>query len=151
VNTDDSNPMQSLAQAFAKIVEISGYIATVNDGNDVAFRVQGTQYILETKDDDTNYVRYLLGYRMGDDISYERALAVANDVNIRLKAVKTTVYSGKLASDGAPFVRFAVEAFLDEPGHQSAMFERTLSVLSSAAEKFFAEARESSDEKNSDV
>ena len=143
--------MRRLAQAFAQIVEMSGYIVTVNDGNDVAFRVQGTQYVLETKDDDTNYARYLLGYRMGDDISYDRALAAANGVNIWFKAVKTTVYSGELASDGAPFVRFTVEAFFDEPGHQSAMFERTLSVLSSVAKKFFAEARESSNDENAYV
>ena len=142
--------MQRFVQKFAKIVETSGYIATVKE-NVVTFRVQGTQYILETEDDDTNYVRYLIDYGLGNDISVERALAVANDVNIGLKAVKTTVYSGKLASDGAPFVRFAVEAFFDEPGHQVAMFERTLSVLSAGADRFFAEAGEASNGENADV
>lgn len=133
--------MQQMAQAFAEIVEMSGYIATVTEGNDVSFRVQGTRYVLESQGDDTKYIRYILGYQLGD-IPIERALAVANDINIQIKAVKTTVYSGENAPDDLPFVRFTVEAFFDQPAQQLAMFDRTLSALDSASDRFFAEARD---------
>jgi hypothetical protein len=118
-------------ESLREVVQEAGYVATI-EGDLVLFKCEGTRYRFETFPDDTAYARLILTYALPDDIPEERLLAVANDRNRVLKAIKTVV-----AFEPGGFVAFSIEMFASDSGIWGASLDRLLRGLREASDWYF--------------
>ena len=134
-------PPKPVAAAFLDVLAEEGYRPKVDGDREdersscIAFKAEGTTYLLFAYEDDPEYLRLGVSYDLGDGRDDTAALAaVANQVNEQVKGVKAV-----LSTDDRS-VRFSVETFLTGQRVTGALIERALGALRKAADDFF-EAR----------
>ncbi len=97
----------------------------------ISFKAEGTLFAVLTEDNDPSYLHLVVYYQLDRPDQLPASLAVANEMNVRWKAVKSVV------DEAAQGVSFHVEVFLEDPERFGAVLERGLSVLRATADGFF--------------
>lgn len=125
---DNQTPLMAFLTA-------EGYLPTADEQGGIAFKREGRVFLSFVAADDPNYFN-LYCYMNFEGVLADRdkALAVANEVNRTLKAVKIT-----LLDDNDPSkVSFGIEALLASPDAFKGIFERALAIIGLSIEHFSA-------------
>jgi hypothetical protein len=125
-----------LGAALAQILREEGYLPRIDEDGDISFKAEGIGYLVRVAVDDDEYCQLQLGYRLPEDTLSEHALSVANHLNGKLKAVKTTVWPWRDARQYSS-VSFTIEQFFDEPERLRAPLGRSISALRNASDEYF--------------
>lgn len=135
-------PPRPVAAAFLDVLADEGYRPKLDrDRSDenascIAFKAEGTTFLLLAYEDDPEYLRLGVSYDLGEGRDDPAALAaLANEVNDQVKGVKVVLAPEDRA------VRFVVETFLAGQRVTGALLERALGALRKAAGDFFAARR----------
>lgn len=125
---DNQTPLMAFLTA-------EGYLPTADEQGGIAFKREGRVFLSFVAADDPNYFN-LYCYMNFEGVLADRdkALAVANEVNRTLKAVKIT-----LLDDNDPSkLSFGIEALLASPDDFKGIFERALAIIGLSIEHFSA-------------
>jgi len=138
----DAVAPRAVARAYLDVLAGEGYRPKVDDegvdetSSPILFKKEGTTFVLFAYEDDPEYFRMGLSFKLGQGPHDAASLAeVANDLNDRWKGVKTVLDLEESR------VRFAVETFLTGQKVSGALLERSTHALRCAADDFFGARR----------
>jgi hypothetical protein len=120
-------------------LEDEGLFFTRDDDEDalrVAFKSEGDRYFVVSYRDDPNFVMLGSGWALPANVDLAQAAAVANELNVRKKFVKTAIWEEE--HDALFTVELCVESAEEVRPH----FGRLLDVLRDTASEFFDELHE---------
>jgi hypothetical protein len=101
----------------------------------VAFKSEGDRYFVVSYRDDPNFLMIGSGWALPGDVDAQRALDVANVLNVRKKFVKSALWEDERD------VLFTVELCVNDASEARGHFGRLLDVLRDTAAEFFDELR----------
>jgi hypothetical protein len=118
------------------MVEKAGYLVTIADDEHlygVRFRVEGVSHTYELFRGDDSYARLLMGYILPFGSDEQRAICVANNTNLSMKGVKSTI------EGSGSFVTFTVDQFFSSLDQLATQLQRALRALRVTSQAFFTD------------
>jgi len=131
----------ALQNMYMQYLREEGYLPSLDDQNDILFKVSGNNYYIILRDDDYDIQNNLLFFRIYTGVSIgdflpENALAAANYINMKSKVAK--VY---LSSDERS-IAINAELLLPNPQDFKTVLARALSLMRFAENRFFLKLEE---------
>lgn len=119
-------------------IEDEGLLFARDDDDEalrITFKSEGDRYFVVGYRDDPNFVMIGSGWALPNDADFERALEIANTLNVRKKFVKSAIWEEERD------VLFTVELCVNDGLEVRPNFGRILDVLRDTATEFFGELR----------
>ncbi len=119
-------------------IEDEGLLFARDDDDEalrITFKSEGDRYFVVGYRDDPNFVMIGSGWALPTDADFERALEIANTLNVRKKFVKSAIWEEERD------VLFTVELCVNDGLEVRPNFGRILDVLRDTATEFFGELR----------
>ncbi len=124
----------NVTERYVELLATEGYRPKVDedDANEIQFSVERARFRLTVDPNDEAYVAISLDFRVDEGHAFGRLLTIANELNGRVKVVKTLVHPEAHA------VRFSFETLV-RGTMQGDELARAVSYLRHAADEYFGE------------
>jgi hypothetical protein len=126
----------NVTEKYVELLANEGYRPKVDeeDATEIEFKAERIRFRMRLDPSDPDFVGITLDYRLEEGHALEKLLAVANEMNRRIKVVKV------LVPPDATAVRFSYETLVRgtlEPD----LLERAISFLRGTSDEYFDEIR----------